>query len=1246
MTGRRLSRPLRDLAPRYTVVVVGSGYGAGVAASRLARAGQAVCVLERGREIRPGKYPNSLINAREYFQVSTSLGRIGPADGMFELHVNDDMFALVGCGLGGTSLINANVALEIEPRLFDQPHWPKAFRNKPSLLEPYYERARQMLDPSPYPRAKRPLAKLDALEKSAKAMNQTFYCPPIAVNFSDKINPFGIEQPACTNCGDCCSGCNVGAKNTTLMNYLPDAANHGAEIFVGAHVDWLERVGPGWRVHFSETGQKDPDKPRSVDADYVVLGAGSLGSTGILLRSGKKGLSLSARLGLSFSGNGDALAFGYDSYWKTVTSKEEEIPSINAVGCGANQESKPVPPGPCIAGIIDMRAKHGLVIEEGVIPGPLAAALPPGFFFADALVGSFTRFGFDQTKPRLEAARDMGLAFQKDPESIVAWAYKGPVSRTQTYLAMGVDTAGGTLLLKDGRVAIDWPRAGEDPAIVSVNNYMQDACDGISAQFFPNPMWAEPAGRKVITVHPVGGCGMGDDAAQGVIDDRCRVYAGKSGTDIHPGLYVCDGAAMPGAVGVNPLLTISAVAERAMDLLANDAGWTIDLTIGNSQPLATSPACEKPQASAGEMIAAQIDEQRLPEGACDARDKGVVAAIKRIVKLLKKGLEEEAREAILSLIKADPEVMSPQFSFTETMRGFVSLSDVSFPAPLPERISDDYAIAEAWGRRRDTRCEFELKIETDNLHEFTTSPVHSATISGEVNCPSLAAEPMKVMRGEFRLLTVAEDAPESWRMTYKMVLDRAGGPLYFKGFKVLQEREGSDPWTDLTKLFVTIHDGEDGSAPLLAQGIMTLGIEDLMWQVAGARFDPQDGVVGKLIGLIPPLRDGVAQWFIAQLASFFSLTVFQAYGGLLATLNNFPAKEASAAPRPRPLHAPRPVRFVEPTCDGFNIALTRYQSGAKGPVVLAPGFSVRASSFATPTVDENLVERLCASGYDVWLLDYRASGDSGNPTDPVKPFTIDDIAQYDWPAALAKIRAETQAPTVQAMVHCVGSMSLLMALAGGHVTGVRSMIASQLTLHPVTDWMNYVKAELSAAHMMANLGLIKDSFDFNSSGTDADYTFDTVVYKLPEPDGQACKNPTCRRVFGVYGPSYDHAQLSHETHVMLASMFSRVPLLPLDQLQLIMNKGYAVTADGGDEYVTKEGAARLDFPITFLAGANNQFFYPQSSQRTRAWLTGINGSENYRQIVVPGYAHMDLFIGRSSAKDVFPLIVDELERFN
>ena len=100
---KRIAKPLREAKSHYTVLVVGSGYGAGVAASRLARAGQDVCVLERGKEMLPGEYPNKIGDAQDAVQFNVKGGRIGAPAAMFEVHVNADQYALVGCGLGGTS---------------------------------------------------------------------------------------------------------------------------------------------------------------------------------------------------------------------------------------------------------------------------------------------------------------------------------------------------------------------------------------------------------------------------------------------------------------------------------------------------------------------------------------------------------------------------------------------------------------------------------------------------------------------------------------------------------------------------------------------------------------------------------------------------------------------------------------------------------------------------------------------------------------------------------------------------------------------------------------------------------------------------------------------------------------------------------------------------------------------------------------------------------------------------------------
>jgi cholesterol oxidase len=138
---RRLSLPIERIKKHYTVVVVGSGYGGAIAASRMARAGQQVCLLERGKEFQPGEYPNNLPEATREFQADSPIGHEGSHTGLYDLRINSDVNVVLGCGLGGTSLINANVGLRAEPRVFEDAGWPQGFRNDAALIEQSYARA-------------------------------------------------------------------------------------------------------------------------------------------------------------------------------------------------------------------------------------------------------------------------------------------------------------------------------------------------------------------------------------------------------------------------------------------------------------------------------------------------------------------------------------------------------------------------------------------------------------------------------------------------------------------------------------------------------------------------------------------------------------------------------------------------------------------------------------------------------------------------------------------------------------------------------------------------------------------------------------------------------------------------------------------------------------------------------------------------------------------------------------------------
>jgi len=147
MTASRLSSPPASLRARYDVVVIGSGYGGGVAACRLARAGRKVCVLERGRELQPGDYPNDTLSLLEQIQVDTAPARLGSRQALFDVRVYDDINVAVGCGLGGTSLINAGLALRPDPRVFQTKSWAAALHAE-KQLEIYFERSEEMLRPA------------------------------------------------------------------------------------------------------------------------------------------------------------------------------------------------------------------------------------------------------------------------------------------------------------------------------------------------------------------------------------------------------------------------------------------------------------------------------------------------------------------------------------------------------------------------------------------------------------------------------------------------------------------------------------------------------------------------------------------------------------------------------------------------------------------------------------------------------------------------------------------------------------------------------------------------------------------------------------------------------------------------------------------------------------------------------------------------------------------------------------------
>lgn len=173
----------------------------------------------------------------------------GQSSDLYEFIVTDDLTVVQGCGLGGTSLINANVALDAEPAVFQDPSWPKEIReDMDQLMNIDRQHFVDMIKPTPYPDNYPPLSKLDRMrdglnEFDIEDLDKFFYKTPLYVNFQDTpSNHVGVPQPKCTGCGNCCGGCNVGAKSTLNMNYLPDAKVHGAELYTEVNANPVNKL--------------------------------------------------------------------------------------------------------------------------------------------------------------------------------------------------------------------------------------------------------------------------------------------------------------------------------------------------------------------------------------------------------------------------------------------------------------------------------------------------------------------------------------------------------------------------------------------------------------------------------------------------------------------------------------------------------------------------------------------------------------------------------------------------------------------------------------------------------------------------------------------------------------------------------------------------------------------------------------------------------------------------------------------
>jgi cholesterol oxidase len=517
----------------YDAIVVGSGFGGGVAACRLAEAGWRVCVLERGRRFGRGDFPERPAQAPFAFWHP----KLNP-NGLFDLRLMKDVAVLTAAGVGGGSLVYANVQLRAPADLFDA-GWPAAIDR--AALDPWYDRTEDALDPRTTP-DEPPLAKVGAFAEAGRRAGKEAQRLPLAIHFGeDRLHPFsGVPQQGCTNLGRCDAGCPRGAKNTVDITYVARAEAHGAEVYPLHEVTRIDppaRTGGAWRVAFSDLQYRVKG---SVEAPVVVLAAGTLGSTRLLLKNRGRLPRLSPALGARFSGNGDALGAAFDPRAAGVMGAHTEI-------------------GPSMTSALDYTAEHRFLLADGGLPASFGGLL-------EIVRGYNALRGWARGLLHLKnLAAQLGFTDQPLTHRTMRPHAAEPIGDSLVFLMIGRDAADGRMRLTPllRRFDIRWSKAGSQRLFDAMEQVASELAQAAEA----TPFFALDAGPlgKFVTVHPLGGCPMADDPAHGVVDDAGRVHG-------YEGLHVLDGSIVPTALGVNPSKTIAALAERGVERLIATGG--------------------------------------------------------------------------------------------------------------------------------------------------------------------------------------------------------------------------------------------------------------------------------------------------------------------------------------------------------------------------------------------------------------------------------------------------------------------------------------------------------------------------------------------------------------------------------------------------------------------------------------------------------------------------------------------------
>ncbi len=525
------------MSEHFDVVVVGTGFGGAAVACRLAQGGARVLMLERGRRWTLEEYPRRVGDSWLYHPAHPQ-----KLNGWLDLRFFRGMIVAQGAGVGGGSQCYSSVLMPADANLFDD-GWPPEITA--AELAPHHANVKRMLSVVQIPEGQ-PTGRAKLLGRAAERLGyaERFERVPLGIAFDPEwnyelenpldvghsrtfVNEHGQQQGTCVHLGNCDIGCDVRAKNTLDLNYIPAAERHGAQVRALHVVRCVEPQGAGYKVSFDRIADGALVRG-AVSADRVVLAAGSLGSTELLLRCRDQYRTLpgvSRALGRRWSANANV-------FTSAVYGSEAGV-----------QQSI----GPTIT--------TGLDFMDGAVGGERFYVADDGF--PNMLLGAL--------KTGLRAGRVNPLAWALQTHLRRGLDEKNPARNVMVWLGEGIDAGDGQLRLgraplapwrKELRLTWDVRRSRHViDEIIAMHKRLSESTGG---RFRVPIFWTLL--RQLATVHPLGGCAVGSSAADAVVDHRGEVFG-------HPNLFVADGSVIPGAIGRNPSMTIAALGERTAALM-------------------------------------------------------------------------------------------------------------------------------------------------------------------------------------------------------------------------------------------------------------------------------------------------------------------------------------------------------------------------------------------------------------------------------------------------------------------------------------------------------------------------------------------------------------------------------------------------------------------------------------------------------------------------------------------------------